>query len=348
MADNGTTFSMDGLQVYFQSRRAKLDAQLTTHLVDFINATKNTLDCAIYDLRSQDVLNALASIANSGKQLRIAYDASGERSGGPIADPKPSGTQQALGNAGLLGYATPVHETGRQLMHDKFLVRDGQFVWTGSANFTDGGLKLQDNNCLIFASPELAKCYTTVFEDVLQGSLHRPPYSTFSCSSVTIGEATLTPFFAPHAGEGIEQVIIKALTPAQRVRVLAFLISDPGILGALSRFTDPNADIRGVYDPNGMNDVLRYKQPGDPLFWFLKDSRFIKAPSRPFNPRREQDFMHNKVLIIDDRLVVTGSYNFSENAEANDENLMLIESSAVAAVYTSYFDTLYTTYSRVS
>ena len=37
--------------------------------------------------------------------------------------------------------------------------------------------------------------------------------------------------------------------------------------------------------------------------------------------------MHNKVIIIDDRIVVTGSYNFSENAESNDENMLILESS---------------------
>jgi len=51
--------------------------------------------------------------------------------------------------------------------------------------------------------------------------------------------------------------------------------------------------------------------------------------------------MHNKILIIDNKTVVTGSYNFSENAEANDENMLVIESPQVATAYTNYFDALF-------
>lgn len=80
---------------------------------------------------------------------------------------------------------------------------------------------------------------------------------------------------------------------------------------------NPNVDISGVYDPNGMNDVTRYRHNDTSSFWFMNDPRFVVAPSHSFNPRREQDFMHNKLLIIDDSLVITDSYNFSENAEAN-------------------------------
>jgi phosphatidylserine/phosphatidylglycerophosphate/cardiolipin synthase-like enzyme len=34
--------------------------------------------------------------------------------------------------------------------------------------------------------------------------------------------------------------------------------------------------------------------------------------------------LHDKVLIIDHKIVVTGSYNFSRNAETNDENTLII------------------------
>ncbi len=51
--------------------------------------------------------------------------------------------------------------------------------------------------------------------------------------------------------------------------------------------------------------------------------------------------MHNKVILIDDRSLITGSYNFSENAEANDENLLLIESPEIWQAYSDYFDALF-------
>jgi phosphatidylserine/phosphatidylglycerophosphate/cardiolipin synthase-like enzyme len=164
-----------------------------------------------------------------------------------------------------------------------------------------------------------------------------------------MGKANITASFSPLMGEAIEQVVVNALTGAKKVRVLSFLISDPGILNALAAFRDDaKFDIKGVLDPHGMRDVTSRSKQDPELFWFTNDPRFVNAPSHAFNPSREQDFMHNKVLIIDEHLVISGSYNFSENAESNDENLLVIDSPAVATAYTHYFDALFHTYSRAS
>ncbi len=49
--------------------------------------------------------------------------------------------------------------------------------------------------------------------------------------------------------------------------------------------------------------------------------------------------MHNKVLIIDDT-VITGSYNFSRSAQFNAENILFLESAALAERYSVYIDHL--------
>lgn len=365
-----TEYSSPDLHAYFHSKRAGLDAQLVARVVAFIGATQATLDCAIYDLRHPEVLSALARVAaRPHVRVRIAFDGSGERNGGLFADPKPSGTHQAIEQAGLSGHATAIHEHGRHLMHDKFLVRDGQAVWVGSANMTVGGLELQDNNCLEIHAPALAATYTATFEELVSwthqhaDARHAVARAVAAPSAVAVDGAHLTPYFAPGAGEGIEQTLIAALKHARRIRIFAFLLSDPGMLAALAPYaSDRSFDIRGIYDPHGMQDVLRYSHPGghadhagrtgkgvhaaqaDGHFWFLHDERFIAAPSHGFSAGREQDFMHNKVIVIDDHLVFTGSYNFSENAEDNDETLLAIESPALAAAYTAYFDALAAAY----
>ncbi len=342
-SSHSSTFSDNGLNAYFQSKRTGVEAQLAERLAEFIHETRESLDCAIYDLRHPTVLQALAQAAQRGVKLRIAFDGGKERTGGLSGDPKPEGTQEAIQNAGLGQYATAVHEKGRHLMHDKFLVRDGRSVWMGSANFTVGGLELQDNNCLAIDSPQLAANYDATFAGLLTGETGQTPPQG---QTEQVGDITLTPFFAPAAREGIEDVIVAALKRAKKLRVLAFLISDPGMLDALAPYAnDASFDIRGVYDPNGMNDVLRYTKQDPARFWFTKDPRFVRAPTHAFSPAHEQDFMHNKVIIVDDSLVITGSYNFSENAELNDENVLALQSPALAAAYTAYFETLYQAYS---
>jgi phosphatidylserine/phosphatidylglycerophosphate/cardiolipin synthase-like enzyme len=56
------------------------------------------------------------------------------------------------------------------------------------------------------------------------------------------------------------------------------------------------------------------------------------------NPR----LMHHKVMIIDQQIVITGSYNFSNNAERyNDENTLIIHNQGIAAEYMAEFQQIY-------
>ena len=52
--------------------------------------------------------------------------------------------------------------------------------------------------------------------------------------------------------------------------------------------------------------------------------------------------MHHKLMIIDDRIVITGSYNFTSRAENdNDENLIIIDDPVLAQQYIAEFDRVY-------
>jgi phosphatidylserine/phosphatidylglycerophosphate/cardiolipin synthase-like enzyme len=338
-----TMFSSDGLSVYFQSARTGLDAHLGSRLASFIDAAEHRLDVAIYDLRDDGVLTALKTAADRGVALRLLYDAGPAQTGGPIADPKPGSTGASIKDAGLGRYASPYAEHAGHLMHNKFVVCDGTSVWTGSANFTAGGLTLQDNNCLAIDDTDLAGRYTTEFEALLQAAAH-PQTAMAANSPIVVGGVQIDPQFEPQAGEGIEDDIVTLLSGARKVRIAAFLLSDPGILQALSTLNQNGADLAGVYDPGGMADARRGSHQDPSLFWFVDDPRFAAAPSHPYRPGKEQDFMHNKVLVIDDHTVVTGSYNLSEHAEANAENTLILTNRGLATAYNGYIDHLLAAY----
>lgn len=363
MPQNIADFSESGIDVYFQSARAHIDGKPTTHLVEFIKSAKKTLDCAIYDLKDIDVVDALKSVADK-VTLRIAYDGGKQKEvrGGTSVDPKPKGTAQIIEESGLSKYATAIHVTGGHLMHSKYIVRDDDTVWTGSGNWTYGGLDLQDNNFLMLSSPELADTYKANFEN-LTSKTHTHPrkprkkpdagHLVSSVRAIKIGNVAVTPYFSGEGTEQIENIIDSLINNSQKVRVMAMLISDPGILQAISKFKPENKDIKGVLDPHEIKQVMnpprgKSKIPAA-LFWFAnkKDKRFVAAPSHAYSKHDNNDFMHNKVMIIDDRIVVTGSYNFSEGAESNDENtLMFLESKQVGAAYTEYFDALFEQYQK--
>jgi len=52
--------------------------------------------------------------------------------------------------------------------------------------------------------------------------------------------------------------------------------------------------------------------------------------------------MHNKVMIIDGIIVITGSYNYSANAENyNNENMIIILSDYIAGIYEKEFEKIW-------
>jgi len=343
-----STFSMTGLNVFFQSKRAKIDGNIVSQLVKFIQGGKHSLDVAIYDMRNADVLKALKAMSTK-VQLHILYDAGKAGGNSTTVDPKVPTTAQAIKAAGLNAFAQPVKEKSGHLMHDKFIVRDGTSVWSGSGNFTNGGLLLQDNHFFTIDSPAIASAYSKTFGD-LGSPGHSASHSTGVTSTPTkvqVGHTPVTLFFSTQVGatEGIETEVQNRLKGAQKIRVIAMLVSDPGILASLLALKKRN--IKGVLDPHEMKVVIKNKI-ADPHFWFANgDTRFVAANSHAFNGTGDKnDFMHNKVIIIDDKVVITGSYNFSENAEANDENLLIFESAALAAAYNRYFNALFAQYQK--
>ena len=47
----------------------------------------------------------------------------------------------------------------------------------------------------------------------------------------------------------------------------------------------------------------------------------------------EGGFAHNKIIIIDSAIVITGSYNYTEHAKQNEENFLVIHDHAIAIQY---------------
>jgi len=55
-----------------------------------------------------------------------------------------------------------------------------------------------------------------------------------------------------------------------------------------------------------------------------------------------RNLMHHKIMVIDGEIVITGSYNFSRNAEEkNDENILVLYSDEIAQQYLLEFERIY-------
>lgn len=50
-------------------------------------------------------------------------------------------------------------------------------------------------------------------------------------------------------------------------------------------------------------------------------------------------FLHHKFIVVDERIVITGSMNYSTNAEeSNDENVLVIDNAEIARLYLQEFE----------
>jgi phosphatidylserine/phosphatidylglycerophosphate/cardiolipin synthase-like enzyme len=354
------------LAVTFLAQGEQTAEQIATLLAGFIAAAERTLDIAAYDFRLEPptaaiVAAALRERAAAGVRIRIAYDSDRNLMPNLMAgtDPAPSGTETFVAS---LGYPSK-GISGLKLMHNKYLVRDTGLptaqVWAGSTNLDDDAWTLQENNILRVASAQLTSFYAEDFEQLWQtGEIGESGnFGTRDVALTYRGEAAhVRVLFAPGGGETIDALVAQTVRGASwRVRICSMLLNAGNLLNALRDLLaagDVTAD--GVYDRTQMAEVLLQWQEIPHNHWKIGAFRAIVARaglvgknSTPYTPSSVHDFMHDKVLVVDDT-VITGSYNFSRSAELNAENILFIDSRPLAAEYSAYIDHLIARYGAAS
>jgi phosphatidylserine/phosphatidylglycerophosphate/cardiolipin synthase-like enzyme len=150
--------------------------------------------------------------------------------------------------------------------------------------------------------------------------------------------------FSPGQGEFINEWVARRVVRARkRIIFCSMLINSSKLLGALMKVLDEqNLELWGVYDKTQMEGVLQQWNGQPQVQWkveavqrLLREAELIGKESLPYRPGHSHNFMHNKLLIVDDT-VITGSYNLSHAAQSNAENMLAIESPALAEDAISY------------
>lgn len=346
------SLSLNNLSVFFLAEGEQTADSVMARLTAFIRAAKQSLDIAVYDMRFSDSLHAqlaaaLRERANAGVQIRLCFD--GDKPAQPNVaagqDPAPAGTSAFVQS---LGYPWR-RIAGMKLMHSKFIVRDRESVWTGSTNMTDHAFTLMENNVVIFDSAQLAAYYATDFEQLWEkenfentGKIQTQPVPiTFSEQP---GRTRV--MFSPGCGLEIDTEIARRVGAAQRrVRICSLLINSGTLIGELLNLLRADrVKVDGIYDRTQMAQVYTQWQEVPSNHWkipalqeIVARAQLVGKNSTPYSPSSRHDFMHNKVLVIDDT-VITGSYNFSRSAQFNAENILFIESAPLAETYSHYID----------
>ena len=136
---------------------AKHHGSLDDKLVGLMNRATRTLDVADYDFDLANVAQAMAKAAQRGVRVRMVTDSD------TLDNAKDAEVQAAFKT--LRDASMPIVPDSRPpIMHNKFMVVDGEWVWTGSWNWTTGDTYRLNNNAIKIVSGQLAQNYTAEFE----------------------------------------------------------------------------------------------------------------------------------------------------------------------------------------
>jgi phosphatidylserine/phosphatidylglycerophosphate/cardiolipin synthase-like enzyme len=286
-------------------------------LVAFVNSATQTIDLADYDFDLENVANALSKAAARGVRVRMVTDTDTLTND----DPKVQKAFNILKHAKI-----PIVDDQRgPIMHDKFVIVDGQAIWTGSWNFTDGDTYHLNNNAIKIASRQLAQNYTAEFEKMfVQRSFGPNKLAGGTEPLVTLQGVQIENYFAPE--DGVADKIASHLAQAQQsIHFLAFSFTNDTIGSAMIARAKAGVSVVGVFEKTGSE--TQYSEYGK----MRKAKLDVLQDGNPY-------VMHHKVIIIDSRTVIFGSFNFSNNADKdNDENLLIVDDPTLAQAFEAEF-----------
>lgn len=285
-------------------------------LIGVINSAQRSLDIAIYELDLPEVGDALLAARDRGVAVRIVTDSD---------ELEELETLIRLEEAGI-----PIVPDERSpIMHNKFMVVDGEAVWTGSWNFTPNGTYRNNNNAIFIRSPQLAQNYAAEFSEMFNDHAFGPtsPANT-PYPQLQIGDTLVETCFAPE--DECAEKLVATLNQAQTsIRFMAFSFTHDGLGAAIRDRANAGVQVQGVFETRGSE--TEYSELGQ----MKQHNLDVWQDGNPYT-------LHHKVFIIDDKAVVLGSYNFSDNAdESNDENLLVIHNPEIAGQYLAEFQRVY-------
>ncbi|MGB8646873.1 MAG: phospholipase D-like domain-containing protein [Anaerolineae bacterium] len=303
-----TPSTSSGYDIYFTFPKypdnpADHHGSLDDKLTAFINSAKRSVDMAIYQLDLPNVAQALLDAKTRGATVRIVTDVD------TLQDDKENASFKQLQAAGI----PVVGGNPNAIMHDKFVVVDGAAVWTGSWNFTVNDTYRYNNNGILIRSPELAQNYTVTFEKMFKdkkfGGARKPGGTT---PRLTINGVSVENYFAPEDNVA-DKIVARLKAATKTIDFMAFSFTHDDMGAAILERAKNGVKVRGVFETTGSE--TQYSEYGK----FRKAGLDVWQDGNPY-------LMHHKVFIIDGQTVIFGSFNFSNSAdEENDENLLIVD-----------------------
>jgi phosphatidylserine/phosphatidylglycerophosphate/cardiolipin synthase-like enzyme len=302
-----------------------------SRLIKQIETAQHSFYGSFYEISAQPVINALIKAKTRGLDVKLVVNDhifSSDKS-----------SKKFTAFKGLITAGIPVITDDRpQLMHNKFAVIDNRFLWTGSYNLTYNCARRNNNNAVLIDSSELSSIYLEEFFEMFDNRVFGNKTDDLPFSGVLnltgrekyyvkVGGADVNAYFAPE--NNVEKIIIRHLNKAEKsIRFMAFSFTSNKIAETMAAASKRGVNVSGIFEKKGSDG--RYSK-----------YRMLKSEGIKVKTDKNKHLLHHKVIIIDDKTVITGSYNFSKNANKNnDENIVIIHDSTIAELYINEFNRL--------
>ncbi len=305
--------------VYFNERATTATATTDEHtpmedvLLALIDSATTSIDVALYGLNRQSVITALVAAHDEGVTVRVVGD--DEAAMGDY-----SSSYHALIEAGV---TVVTDASTSKIQHNKFLVIDGEVVWTGSTNLTDTGLTLNTNNSIVITDTILAGIYTAEFEEMWGGSFHNDKIDN-TAHLLDYDGTRVECYFSPTDLVAFE-VRDELAGADETIHFAMFFWTDDLLTDQLGERLRAGVEVYGVWDQLGAANTSSADEALSDAGARIKIEHFVGK-------------VHHKFAVIDvegsDPVVILGSYNWTgSGAYDNDENTLIVHDRELARAY---------------
>jgi len=323
-------FDTDGLlEVYFTTpgteRGEEVDPELDDALVALIDAATTSIDLCLYEFKRSNVITAVLAAHDRGVDIRMVGDGDEALDSGYLA----------LEDVGI---HIEMRKPRDRIMHNKFVVVDGQAVWTGSTNATETGILQNNNNAVIIESTVMAEEYTREFEQMyVHGEFGRKKDDIAEARSFSFRDQDIVFHFSPEH-DPIRDLVDLVDSADHTLHFMIFSYTHPDVLAAMVAARDRGVEVVGIFDES----QARGRYSVDELLALEGIPTYIDGNHNATGFAGGK--LHHKALIIDagvdssDPVVAMGSFNWSNSATRyNDENLVELRDPALINLYAQEF-----------
>lgn len=310
------------LEIYMGPQECGGPDDLKKTIIGFIDGAKKTLDIAVQELDCLEIAEAIVRAKQRKVSVRVVLEGDYLKFAKPKSkpfSPRPRGKLEPnleIQNALFRAAIDVKSDYNTKIFHQKFIIRDRKDMLTGSTNFTDTGVSTNLNHIVIVKDKGVAKEYGKEFKEIRQGRFgklsvgHEVAPKTLSVSGVPIKV-----LFAPDHNPEME-IMKQMVKAAKRIDFAVFTFArSSGIDDAMIKLVQSGLKVRGVMDGTMASQkwapLTAIRKAGADLYRVPKGGAVRK--------------LHHKIMVIDERVVIAGSFNYTKPAtQLNDENILVI------------------------